>query len=320
MVGGVIVPGAISLEVLSVSYFSAARFVIVFAIGAGPSTNLGYFLSLGGQTITIDMALTGFGFVPVITGVIDNIRVEIVDNTVILTGRDLSARLIDTEILQTFSNQTSSQIAVSICERQGLTPNVTDTSTPVGQYYELEHVRNALALYGRGTTEWNLLCALAEAEGFSLSVTGTTLNFGPPSAAAVVYVSTTSFMSLVFDVLPNLPSGVTVKSWSSRNKAGITQSAGSGPGVTLVRPNLTAQLAQTLAAQHWGALTSHGVMMDATMPGDLTLQPGMKLVLSGTDSQLDQVYSMSAIRRSIDGHEGFVQQILAYAVSNSQTG
>jgi len=313
-IAGVPVPGAVSLEIESVAYFSASRFRIEFAIGAAAFTTAAYFAALGLQTITIEAALSGFGYATLLTGQIDNIRIDLLSNTAVLSGRDLSARLIDTEISQTFANQTSSQIATTIADRHGLTANVTSTSILVGQYYELDHARSALGVNSRTTTEWNLLVELAKIENFVLSVTGTTLNFGPAVAGQPVFVTPQRFISLSLDVATTIPMSAQVKSWNTRQKAVVSESAGSGAATTIIRPNLTAAQAQSVAANHLSTLRQHGTLMVGTMPADVTLMPGMELVLTGTNSALDQTYRVSAVSRLLQAKTGFTQTVLAFGV------
>jgi phage protein D len=313
LVGDTPLAGAIALEVEQVAYFAAGRFVVTVALGGAA-----YFASLGMQTVTISVAVSAAGFVELLTGQIDNIRIDLLENTATLSGRDLSARLIDTQISETFANQTASKIATLIACRHGLAANVTATTTPVGQYYELDHARSALSLNSRNGSEWNMLSALAQAEGFALSVAGTTLNFGPPPTGIPVLLTPGSCMALALDVATTIPLSATVKSWNTRNKAVVTQTAGadSGGAATLIRPNLTSAQANTLAANHLSALRRHATILMATIPGETVLTPASPILLSGTNSALDQTYVIDAIIRSIDMRNGFVETIHAHAVAS----
>ena len=310
-IGGVPVPGSVALEINSVAYFAADRFRIVFAIGAAPFTTTAYFSALGLQEITISASLDGLGYVTLLVGQIDNVRIDLLANTATLTGRDLSARLIDTEIAETFANQTASQIATTVAARHQLTTNVSATTTPVGQYYELDHARSALGLNSRMTTEWNLLSALAQIEDYGLSVVGNTLNFGPPPAVEVVPVTPENFISISLDIAAALPQMSTVQSWNCRNKNVVSGTQGSGAGTTMIRPNLTAAQAQTMAMNHLATLSQHGTILTGTMPADLSLAPGMQLVLSGTYSLFDQSYVVQSISRRLQANSGFSQMIKA---------
>ena len=305
------VAGVVAVEVESVGYFAADRFSVICALAG----QIGYFAALGKQDVTLEVAADGVGFVPLLVGQLDHVRLDVARNEVVLAGRDLAARLIDAEIAETFANQTASEIAETLAGRHGLAANATATSTPVGQYYELDHARSALALHARSTTEWGLLVQLAQAEGFAAWVSGEVLNFGPWPQGVPMLVTPANFSALTFDVINVLPGAVTVKSWNSRNKAVVSQSQGTGAGTTLVRPNLTAAQATAAAAAQLAALGQHQVVMSATMPGDVTLRPGMTLALAGTGSALDQSYAVAGVTRRLIAARGFEQQVTAYAVN-----
>jgi hypothetical protein len=313
-IAGVPVYGAVSLDIESIAYFSADRFYVVFSIGADATSTTAFFSTLGAQIIDIETASDATGYASLIMGQIDNIRIDLAKNTATLSGRDLSAQLIDTEITETFANQTSSQIASTIAARHQLAQNITPTKTPVGQYYQLDHARNALGINSKTVTEWNLLSLLAEVEQFELSVTGTVLNFCPASEKKSVFFVPQNFMSLALDRATTLPGAATVRSWNSRQKTVISATGGQGAGVTIVRPNLTATQASAVTSAHLATLGRHGTILSGTMPGDFTLRTGMQMVLTGTESNFDQTYFVTEISRHIQPKTGFLQTVSAYAV------
>jgi hypothetical protein len=114
-----------------------------------------------------------------------------------------------------------------------------------------------------------------------------------------------------------IPVTATVKSWNTRGKAVVQQTAGAGSGIgaTLIRPNLTALQASTYAMNHLSSLTRQKSMISLVMPGELTLLPGSNIMFSETKSTFDQSYCVETIRRSIDSRRGFTQSVRAYAVS-----
>jgi hypothetical protein len=282
-------PAVIYLQVDSLGYFSASRFSIGFALDTlFPSS---YFAALGSATIAISVA-QGVGFTNLITGQVDNIRIDLLNKTAILSGRDLAARLIDAEIFETFNNQTSSQIADLIANRFGLSPNITATATPVGQYYELDHARNALALYSGSGTAWNLR---------------------PRPNLRPVLLTPSNALTLEFDIATTIPTAATVKSWNSRGKTAVSQTAGASSGTILIRPNLTAAQADAIATNHLATLSQHGKILTITMPGDVSMVPSAQIILSGAGVGLDQTYTVEAIRRSLDAEHGFIQTFRAYA-------
>jgi phage protein D len=311
-VNGNLLPGVKSLEVESVGYFAADRYRIGFA---SAPLGVSYFAALGVAEISIDVAAAGAGYVTLLTGQVDNIHADLQRKSVVLSGRDLSARLIDTEISQTFANRTSSQIAASIAAAHQLTANVTATKTPVGQYYELDHARSALTAHARVTTAWSLLTWLAEMENFDLSVTGTVLNFGPPVMPAPIFLTPQDFTALNLDIATTVPARATVKSWNSRQKAVIAQTAGSagGTSTTIIQPNLTPAQAIAMASTHLVGLARHTTILTAEMPGELSLMPASRIILGNTHSAFDQTYTVAVVTRSLSARRGFTQTIRAYA-------
>ncbi len=315
-IDGVAVAGAIAAEIEQVAHFAADRFVVTFAMQPSLNGGILFFSALGAGRLTIEFAAQRFGYQTLLTGQIDDIRIDLLQNTAVLFGRDMSALLIDSEIAETFANQTSSQIAASVAARHGLSSNVTSTSTQVGQYYELDYAKTGLGLNSYAGSEWNLLSWLAMVEGFSVSVNGTTLNFGPPVSSIPVVLTPQNFTELALDLATGIPTTAIIKSWNVRNKAVVTQSAGTGNGAnaTLIRPNLTSRQAATAASHRLAELAMHKTLLLGTMPGELSLAPGMQLSLSGTNAPLDQTYMIDMIRRVIDARRGFTQTIRAHAV------
>ncbi|MDE1907015.1 MAG: hypothetical protein KGH75_11260 [Rhodospirillales bacterium] len=311
---GVPVGGLIDLEVQAPGSFIAGRFRAVFAMGTAPALGISAFAALGNVPVTIEISTDGVGFVVVLVGQVENIRIDMAANTATLQGRDQTALLIDAEIAKSFLNQTASQVAETIALRHGLAPNVTQTAQPVGQYYQIDHSRNALSVGSKATTEWNLLCRLAEAQQFGVSVSNGTLNFGPMATAAQALVTPESFSGLQVDLVTMLPAAVAVRSWNTRSKRVMEQSVGAGTPTNLVRPNMTMAQAGDYASSVLAMVRQHGKVLLGRMPGDTTLGVGDTLVLAGTNSSLDDSYVVMSLQRRLSGREGFVQMVKAYAV------
>ncbi len=313
-IDGVAVPGLVSLQVVAGGYFMAGRFRAGFALGADVAFGADYFSALTNQSVVIEAAPAGVGYNALLMGRVDSIRIDWLHRLVIVCGRDLTGLLIDTEIAESFVNQTASQIAVTIAGRHGLTPDVTSTAGLVGQYYQLDHARTALGVNARVTTEWDLLTALALAEGFVVSVAGDALNFGPPPAVMPVFLTPQNFMTMSFDMIVAMPGAVTAKSWNCRTKSVVAGTQGAGLTTTIIRPNLVQAQAERLAQGHLRMLGQHRMVLQGMMPGDVTLLPGMQIELAGTNSGLDQGYVVDAVTRRLDGKGGFFQDLMAHAV------
>ena len=315
--GDVVLPNVIAVKIDTQSYFSAGRFSVEIALDTGFSTLIEQIRSLDLQTVTVDIAEAGAGFIAAFIGQIDNVRYDALNRVASLSGRDLSARFIDSQIAQTFVNQTSSQVVALLAARRQLEVNVTATTTPVGQYYELDHTRTAQGSNPRASTEWNLLCWLAQIEGFVLSMSGTTLNFGPAQAGIPVSMSSANFSALQLDTGTAIPNCTTVLSWNTREKMVISQTAGdpSGLAASIIRPNLTAATADSIAANYLRSLSQHVTVMSGTMPGDLVLQPGALIALAGTQTAFDLTYEIVSMKRVVDARKGFIQMVRGYAVA-----
>lgn len=313
ILAGGVCPGVISASVETAQYFHAGRFSVRVAFGGFPLLPLAYFTNLGRAAVEIFVAAQGGAFVSLMSGLVDNICFDLGQGVAVVTGRDLTALMIDAEVSETFVNQTASQIAQTIAQRHGFGSAVTPTTELVGQYYQIDHARTVPSLFGRGMSEWTLLTGLAEVEGCQVFLQGDVLYFGPAAAGGFVVVDRTMFMSLAVDMASALPAAVNVKSWNSLEKSVVTASQGQSRGVTIVRPNLTQSQAAALAQQQWAMMRGQAFVLRGVMPADLTTQPGMSLTLVNTGSGLDQNYTVMAVARALDGRDGFVQTVTALA-------
>jgi autotransporter adhesin len=313
------VPGATSFELVQESPFSAARFRLIMAMNA-PGVGVQYYAGLVAATITVTMTVTSglVGGNSVFQGQIDAVMLDVGAGLALLTGRDFAARLIDAEINESFSNQTSSAIAGQFARAAGLAANIKSTTQPIGQYYELAHNGSALGLHSRHPTQWDLLVDLAEIEGFALGVQGSTLIFGPvPLAPPMVLNYGQNVVELTVDrALGLLSPSVTIRSWNPRLQGAFTATSGGsgGLGVTLVKPNLTHAQVQARAQFEQARLAAQSVLLRAVMPGEFTLGPTSLVNVQGTGSSIDGLYQLRSIERRIAAADGFTQRIEATQV------
>jgi phage protein D len=314
VINDILVAGATSLELFQSGTFSADRFVLSMAFSANIGAS--YYAGLSAALININVLFGAGTGSTLIVGQIDNITIDFSMQLAQLSGRDLSARLIDEEVNQSFANQTASNIATKFALAAGLIPNVFPTKTPVGQYYELAHTRTALGLHTRNATQWDLLAALAEIEAYTLFVTGTTLNFvprpGPGAPVTLIYGQ--DLIGLSIDKAVSLVNAkVRVKSWNTRLKMAHQGEQGSGVSTTLIKPNLMPDQVTNIAAAKQAELVAQTNFLRAVMPGETTLSPQTWINLQGTGTAMDGLYIIQAIERRIDPHHGFTQIVEAYA-------
>ena len=255
-------------------------------------------------------------------GEADTVNIDVLKQTVEIEGRDLTARLLDARIQETFSNQTASQIAETLAARHDLTPNVTATSTLAGRYYSAEHDRITLGQFSRATTEWDLLTFLAAREGFEIYVSAQTLTFAPmPAAEPALSLTPGQCISLQLQHALTLSRDieVTVKSWNTRQQAAFTQTARSsarggsrtGPAqrIVVVRPNLSPNDALQLAQRILADLSAHERVVLAELPGELSLSPRTQVLLTGTATDFDQLYYVAEIDRHFSAEQGFTERL-----------
>lgn len=335
-------PGAIKYTVNSNNYYQADSFSVSFALSAGSqaasqqdqgqqSATQVYDLNWWGQQteILLDLQASidgGDSWQSLVLGQVDRLTADPVAKTISCEGRDLTARFIDAKTRETFQNQTSSQVAETLAGRHGMTADVTSTSTPVGRYYGADHDRITLNSFSETTTEWDLLCYLAQNEGYDVWVTGTTLHFHPstqpdaepydvfidmdtPQSNAVGMTLERS-LALAKDIV------VAVRSWNSKQKHSFTVftpnrlssgrvAQGQAQEFSFVRPNLTGDQAQQLANKIRDELSKKERLCTFHFPGDLILQPRNMLRLRGTNSSWDQTYYVDVVTRTMSLSGGF---------------
>ena len=322
--------GVISAEIFANNHYAADRFAVAIALDGTASISATSWAEEPDVLLDIQFSLdAGASFTSLLTGRVDSVVIDPVIGEIRLIGRDLTGSLIETRTQETFTNRTSSEVATILAGRHNLTPIVTTTTSPVGRYYQDEHDRITLGLFSRATTEWDLLVFLAQQEGFDVFVSGTELHFQPTSPAPdlvqpihakdLIHLQLERSLTLARDI------EVVVKSWNSRNQSAFTQTAraarqtGSGTKsrssppqrYVFVRPNLSQNDALRLAQKKLAELTRHERILQATMPGELTLTPRSMLTLSGTGTAFDQSYFIDTIERVLNFETGYTQHIRA---------
>ena len=310
-------PNLIDVDVLANAHFAAARFRL--SIATDPATAES--LVQPGAVLDIQLGLGGVA-TSILQGEADTIHIDVLNGTVEVDGRDLTARLLDARTQETFSNQTASEIAETLAIRHDLSANVTATTALAGRYYSSEHDRITLGQFSRATTEWDLLTFLAAREGFEAYVSGQTLTFAPLQDASPALTLTPDLcLSLSLEHALTLARDieVTVKSWNTRQQAAFTQTArstgqgrrGGGPPqkIIVVRPNLSPNDALQLAQRILADLSAHERLVHAELPGELALTPRTQVLLSGTGTDFDQRYYVAELDRHFSLEHGFTERL-----------
>ena len=299
---GVPMRGATQAHVVNTNHSGADRFRVRVALSADPAMGVAFWGAAEGTAIEVRFGLDGTSALA-IEGLVDRVELDAVRRVLMLDGRDRTAALIEARTTEAFANQTSSEVATTLAGRHGLTPQVTATTTPVGRYWQLEHDQVTLNRFSRASTEWDLLVSLAAHEGFDVWVRGASLFFQPHAtdvakvglravASAEGPANLTGLrlersMTLARDI------EVSVKSWNSKLAKGFTETARATRGgrqhgevlrYAYVVPDLLPAAALELAQRTLRALSAHERVIEAEMPGDLTLDARMGVRLGGTGS------------------------------------
>lgn len=336
-INGVSVPW-ITFEVDNNTFFAADTFRVTLPLSALPKgAQIADLFSTADIMVEV---FTGFPADPdnytaaqldsLILGKADDVTAEFSETEVEISGRDLTGSMIDVKTSEKFTNLTSSAIVEKIAAKHGLTPKVTATTTKVGRYYAIDHVR-----LQDDRTEWDLITWLAREEGFVAYVQGKELHFEPPPQASNdPYVmqyrpgvdgpdesNATTFKishakTLAKDIV------VTVNSWNrkqakgfkktakaSHTKSGINSSspikAGAAQEYSYVIPNLDADQAQQRANQILAELSKHEMKLEVEGPADNILQRTDVIQVQGTGSATDIVFYPSSITRVMEFGGGY---------------
>lgn len=274
-----------------------------------------------------------------IVGDVDELDVDPLTTNITIGGRDLTSRFIDNKTTQKFSNSTSSAVATFLAQENGLTPQVTETFTRVGTFYQTNQT-----LLTRAYTQWDLLTFLAQQEDFVVFVQNTNLIFEPRPTTSqnpfILQYQPPTFespspifngMQLGFSRSMTISNDVIVKvrvpyGTKTGTAFSVTARATHRPRTYISgapRPSSTPQkysytiagLSREQAQQKANSLlrdiTQHEVRLTAMLPGENTLKKDSLLQVKGTNSAFDHIYYSESIERRISIEEGYVMTISA---------
>lgn len=286
--------------------------------------------------VQLSASLTGPGSLSYVTGgMVDKVSGSFRRQTVTLHGRDYSAKLLDTLTNDMFVNQTSAQIATTLAQRFGLTPQVTPTSIPAGRFLAGE--------YGHASQDvsaFRLLSFLAQQEGFDFYMNGRTLVFAPAVATMQPFVVTYHYAGTDGYIESNVPdiewdwdhtlagpvtaqvrshshtAGKSVistytstktssKSLLNPNAAYTRAQLQSGAGangpfyIQRERPGLTQQQADQLAQKKLTDISGNERALHiSNVPAVLGVSARNGVRLVGTGTALDQTYTIGSMTRT----------------------
>ncbi len=335
-----------SVEYIENNYYQPDSFRVQMPLyNAADKINIEYWL---GQDAILVEVFVGFPSDPINYGIADlqslvlggvnDLNVKIFDGGggfVVFNGFDLSKKFQDNKIVEKFQNQTSSQIAITLANRRGLTPVVTATTTHAGTYY----TQNSVQL-GTQVTEWDLLTFLAQQEGFQVFVRGTSLYFQPRPVQApnpylisiqtpengrnptgnISRLNVSRNLNYARDVIVNVSSmnansgRITATARGKPNKrlvASRAESIGQAQTFDYFIPGLSQQQALTRAQNILNDISQHERLIEVGLPGDNILRKDSIIKLQGVCPAADQIYYPDTIRREIGGNGSYIMDVRA---------
>jgi len=353
-IGGVLVPAWTAWSVDSNSFFSADTFHVTFASSALPAAQSANWFSQQ-KTLEVEI-LAGFPVDPanpqdsemysLIVGHVDDISFNPATAELELTGRDLSAQLIDNKTsTEVYRNQTASDVAAALAKKYGLVAKITPTKTKVGTYYDQDHI---------GLTdqrsEWDVLTYLASQEGFIALMKGRTLIFAPSPFAEQpqdLYVIDWSMeagiprlngKNLSFSRSLTVAKGVTVtaSSFQTKHKKAVTaaypsgaRSVGTGRATAVggttqnyklrLPPNKSVVEVEAAAKKRYLEIIQHEMKLTLDGPADHSLDIQTAIKVQGTGTAFDQVYYPDAIVWNMNMDSGYTMNVRAKNIAPENT-
>jgi phage protein D len=342
-VQGAPLPGWVEWEVTNNTHRQTDTFRLVYAVNQGryagePGLTPAQANQLMGySTIGVEI-LAGFPNDPVnfsaselqsfILGNADGLDFDPVENRIQISGRDLAAAMVDKKTSEKFVNQKASDIAKTIASRHGLTADIDEVPGLDGTFYEIDHTR-----LNSASSEWDLLCELAEDYNCNVWVDGQTLHFkNADEPTSGVY--TIQWMSpykargfplsnvahITFHRNCTLAKNVQVivQSWNSKQKKAFTGSAEASKSgavesqiYTYNEPGLSADQASSRAQKRLNAIVNNEMSMSASLPADNILNARMQVSVTGTGTPFDQIYYPASVTRHMSAEGGYTMSFEA---------
>lgn len=353
LANGAILQGWVSFSVDNNSFYQADTFRISLAISAQAKENdLVWWASQTQIQIELFAGIppdpenyTKNDLTSLLLGYVDDIEIDLVAQEIVLSGRDLTSKLIDTKRSKSFIKGQkafrSSDFVAEIAAEVGLNPVIpvpTDEAHSGGGYYQI-----VKSIVEANTTYWDIVSRLAQISKYVAYVKGSDLYFEPRDLPAdnpyvlqwqpatdeygfpllnAARIRFSRNLSIAKDIK------VRVISSSKKQKKDIVAEATKTRARNRVTKNvahqdeppqeyvytfadLTQDQAQARANAILADLSQHEMNLHADMPADLILTARTPIRMVGTGTLMDQLYYPSSIVRTMSMSEGFRMDVSA---------
>jgi phage protein D len=257
-------------------------------------------------------------------GNVDKVSIDWDRRTVHISGRDNTSQLIESKTNEKWINKQPNDIITDLAGRAGLSVQFSGTASDrAGLKYKDDYNRiSELDSY------WNVIVRLAKEMSCIAYVKGTQLfiqpwDFSGGGDFAVTYVPPTASSAAQGNVLKLtterdlvLAQTVTVEHNTWQQKEGkAVSSVWTVPGTAgvlkhgLKAANLTKRQQDAVAKGRADEITSHERTVTIVTYGDVTLQAGMMVTLSGTGTGFDMSYVISDIEHHWSWGQGYIMTV-----------
>lgn len=276
-------------------------------------------------------------FTELFVGQVDTAQVNFSQRTVSIKGRDLTAKMIDAKTNKQWPNRSNKDIVTEIASSHGLDVQYAGDTDKSGLKFK-DDVNRLSDL----DSEFNIVVKIAKSMGCIAFVKLRTLFIHPvdqeigevypvyyarpglfPARSSVKTLSCSHNKLLAKDI------SVSIKGWQHKQGKAITSkveakgaknnSTGSDTAVYQFRSaNPTKEQQGKLAKSRLKEITSHERTCEFDLPGDITLDPTMRIDLTGTGTDADQVYIISDITHKFSFDGGYQMSVKGRNVDDSR--
>jgi len=309
--GGAMLP-CLTATVTRKSERSSDTFSAELSVDETAAAGYGYAEWADYQPVDVEvlMSLDGTDPVSVITGRVDEPKIDWDGCTVSVSGRDKGATLTEKRRSQQFKNRKSGDIVSTIAQDHGLNAAVTAGQDFAGKIYDQDTVHHVLNF-----SDHEILSRLAGREGFRWYVDGSDLVFEPKGTDANTYdvqwvppdgqgrvgVATCTTLTTTRNMTAAKPHTMAVRSWhhkDAKHYDGMAQAGGIGSDTVAVEHHHNGRnqaQVDKIAASRLKDAIRHDCSVTVGAPTDLSVTPRMKLNLSGTGTIFDQLYDVDSV-------------------------
>lgn len=320
LVDGAEVQGVLDARVVSTNYYSSDWFEVSFSLDLPQSPSINFWTTVRNPLIEIKGTLRKEDPpTSLILGHADSVSIDTRHRVVMVTGRDLSALMVDTSINRSFPNQSAGEIVTFIAAFHGLIPRVVPTADLVGRLYGGSHIISLDTYQSRSLSDWDIIVRMAMQYGYDAYVDGRSFFFHPTfdkkNGALVIGPGDCTQMRVTRDICLERRRPARLISWNQQMQQEIAEAALSGSdalseqSLEFFEPNVNHEHLASVITRASRARSAKGLRVQLTMPGETTVSARSQLLLQGVADPIDGKYDIESVERTFNIRTGFTQHV-----------